>query len=129
MKDNVKDKDIFLDYGCGSGILSILAAKLGAIKCLGVDIDEDSLSAAITNAKLNNVSNILEIIHTKTVYIGDNSHALADVTVANILPGPLSRLVAPLWMLTKPGGYICLSGLRPAELPGIRRLKYLYIKN
>lgn len=114
---------IMLDYGTGSGILSILATKLGVTKCTAVDIDEDTLVAAKNNAIYNQVEGSIDIVHTKSVYIGDNSLPLADFTVANILPGPLSRLVAPLWLLTKPDGYLCLSGMRPHELPGIRRYR------
>ena len=106
---NNVEPTIFLDYGTGSGILSIIAAKLGAKKCIAVDIDEDTLTAARYNAQYNNVQDAIDVIHTKSVYIGDNSLPLADVTVANILPGPLSRLVAPLWLLTKPmESYACL---------------------
>jgi SAM-dependent methyltransferase len=84
--------DVFLDYGCGSGILSILAAKLGASRCMSVDIDEDSLTATRTNAAINGVVEVLQVVHTKEVYIGEGGQRLADVAVANILPGPLSRL-------------------------------------
>lgn len=121
LSNAVREGDIVLDYGSGSGILSIAAAKLGAKSCLAVEIDEDCLTATHKNAKLNAVDHIVKAIHTKTVYIGDDSFPEADVTVANILPGPLSRLVAPLWMLTKPGGQLCLSGLRPHELPAMQR--------
>lgn len=122
--DNVKFGDTVLDYGTGSGILSILSKKLGSAKCLAVDIDEDSLRAAKRNAELNGYSSPgdIDVIHTKHIYIGDDSFPLSDVTVANILPGPLSRLVAPLWGLSKPGAQLCLSGMRPHELPAIRRL-------
>jgi ribosomal protein L11 methyltransferase len=122
VSSSVKRGMTVLDYGTGSGILSILAAKLGALKCIAVDVDEDCIRAATNNARLNNVDKIIDIVHTKAVYIGDDSFPEADITVANILPGPLSRLVAPIWMLTKPGGLVCLSGLRPAELTAIRRI-------
>lgn len=88
----VRRDDVFLDYGCGSGILSILAAKLGASRCMSVDIDEDSLTATRTNAAMNGVAEVLQVVHTKEVYIGEGEQRLADVAVANILPGPLSRL-------------------------------------
>lgn len=82
----VKFGDCFLDYGTGSGILSILAAKLGAKKCIAVDIDEDSLRAATTNAKLNQCDDVIDVVHTKLVYVGDDRFPQCDVTVANILP-------------------------------------------
>jgi len=67
----VRRDDVFLDYGCGSGILSILAAKLGASRCMSVDIDEDSLTATRTNAAMNGVAEVLQVVHTKEVYIGE----------------------------------------------------------
>jgi len=109
--DTVRVGDTVLDYGTGSGILSILSKKLGCAKCLAIDIDEDSLRAAKKNVELNGFASPgdVDVIHTKQIYIGDDSFPLSDVTVANILPGPLSRLVAPLWGLSKPGAQLCLS--------------------
>lgn len=120
--------DTFLDYGTGSGILSIFAAKLGAKKCLAVDVDDESLRAAAQNALLNGVDDKIEVVHTKTIYLGDNSFSQSDVTVANILPGALNRLAGTIWLMTKPGGVICLSGMRPAELPAIRQLYLRYVE-
>lgn len=79
-----------LDYGTGSGLLSIMAAKLGATRCIGnkivfvykymksclrsyyigVDIDEDTILAAQHNVEINGVENVVEIIHTKEIYVG-----------------------------------------------------------
>jgi ribosomal protein L11 methyltransferase len=113
----------FLDYGTGSGILSIYAAKLGATKCIGVDVDEAALASAAANCKLNSVDNIVDIIHTKEVYVGDTTFPMCDITVANILAGALTRLVGPICGYTKPGSYLCLSGIRPWELDGVKRFR------
>lgn len=121
--DAVKAGDDVLDYGTGSGILSILSLRLGARHVVSVDIDDDSLRAAANNAVLNGFDDgRMDVVHTRHVYIGEKRFPLADVTVANILPGPLSRLVAPLWGLSKPGALLCLSGMRPAELAAIRSI-------
>lgn len=117
----VKTGSLVLDYGCGSGILALLASKLGAKECFGVDVDEACLEAARKNVALNKCNNIA-IEHTKDIYIGCDNLPLCDVTVANILPGPLTRLVSPIIGHTKPGGKLCLSGMRPHELPAIRRI-------
>ncbi len=114
-----------LDYGTGSGILSIIAAKLGASECIAVDIDDYAIEVANTNAKLNHCEKTIRVMHTREVTPGDSSLPTADVTIANIQPGPLSRLVAALWMFTKPGGWLCLSGMRPTELQDIRRYSML----
>ena len=76
-----------LDYGTGSGILAILAAKLGAKSVVAVDIDEDTIVAATKNALLNGVAEKIDITHTRYVYVGEDRFPLADITVANILPG------------------------------------------
>lgn len=78
--------DKVLDYGTGSGILSIAAAKLGASHCISVDIDEDTLIAAEINGRINGVSNILDVVHTRSVYVGEDRFPVSEVTVANILP-------------------------------------------
>lgn len=117
----VQPGQVFLDYGAGSGILSILAGKKGAQKVIAVDIDEDCLRASRKNVAINGLESVVEVLHTARVCPGDLSYPLADVTVANILPGALMRLVAALWMSTRPGGYLCLCGLRPAQLPAVRR--------
>jgi Ribosomal protein L11 methyltransferase (PrmA) len=78
--------DKVLDYGTGSGILSIAAAKLGASHCVAVDIDEDTLIAAEINGRVNGVSDVIDVVHTRSVYVGEDRFPVSDVTVANILP-------------------------------------------
>ena len=111
-----------LDYGCGSGILSLFAARLGSAYTKGVDIDEDSIDAARNNVKINGLEAVCEICHTREVYSGDSTEQLFDITVANILPGVLSRLAQPIIGLTRPRGSICLSGMRPDQLDAIRAI-------
>lgn len=100
----VREGDVVVDYGCGSGILSIVAANRGARRCIAIDVDEDCLRAAQRNVQINRLENMVDVLHTARVVPGDLSYPQADVTVANILPGPLTRLVAALWLSTKPGG-------------------------
>lgn len=101
--DAVRPGHVFLDYGCGSGVLSILAAKKGA-QCIAVDVDEDCLRAALVNVRINGLQDKVQVIHTARVCPGDLDFPPADVAVANILPGALSRLAVALWTATKPGG-------------------------
>lgn len=122
IRENVKKDVSFLDYGTGSGILSIMAAKLGASRVLAVDVDYECIRAAEQNMITNGVQDKVQVVHTREIYVGDTRFPASDVTVANILPGPLSRLVAPLWYLTRPGGRLCLSGMRPDQLGAIRRI-------
>ncbi len=109
-----------LDYGCGSGILAIAAAKLGAREVVGVDIDPQAVCSAHDNADANGV--------TATFF--DASDALPlpfdtqkyDVVLANILANPLRILAPALTARLKPGATLVLAGLlaeQAAELIGI----------
>jgi len=93
-----------LDYGCGSGILAIAAAKLGASQALGVDIDASALEAARENAARNAAP--IELRHSR-----DALGECFDLVVANILTNPLCVLAPLLAERVAPGGRIALSGI------------------
>ena len=93
-----------LDYGCGSGILGIAAAKLGAASVLGVDIDRNALTAARDNAANNSVA--LDLRHS-----GEALEERFDIVVANILTNPLCVLAPLLVARIAAGGRIALSGV------------------
>ena len=104
-----------LDYGCGSGILAIAAAKLGCNPVIGTDIDPQAMVAARSNAEIN---------HTTIRFVLPNEDApeLAaetkyDIVMANILANPLQVLAPALVNKMKVGGRIVLSGVlaRQAE--------------
>ena len=94
---------------------------MNVTRCLGVEVDDSAIASAVANVHLNNVADVVEIIHTARIYIGNEDLPEFDVTIANILPGALTRIVWPIWGLTKPGGTICLSGMRPNQLKDVRR--------
>lgn len=97
-----------IDYGCGSGILAIAAAKLGATRVRGVDIDAQALVSSRYNAERNCV----------TADFSDADEAPpepADVVLANILSNPLKVLAPLLARLTVPGGALVLSGILPPQ--------------
>ena len=98
-----------LDYGCGSGILAIAAAKFGASAVCAVDIDPAAVQATLDNAKNNNV--------TLNAGLPDAATGRYDLVVANILSSPLKVLAPLLWSLTQSGGRLLLSGIleRQAE--------------
>ena len=100
---DVKDK-IVIDYGCGSGILAIAAALLGAKKVIGVDIDPQALEATQANAERNGVQ-------IDTFMPADCQDITADLVIANILAGPLQSLAPTLLQLSKPQAEIVLSGI------------------
>ncbi|EFI22952.1 ribosomal protein L11 methyltransferase [Neisseria sp. oral taxon 014 str. F0314] len=100
----LKGGESVLDYGCGSGILTIAALKLGAGSAVGVDIDEQAIRASNDNAAQNDVQ--------AHFYLPDGlPQGQFDVVVANILANPLRMLGEMLAARTKQGGRIVLSGL------------------
>jgi len=104
LTETLQGGDAVLDYGCGSGILGIAAAKLGAGSVLGVDIDDNALIAARDNAANNGVA--LELRHSKEALDGQ-----FDIVVANILTNPLCVLAPLLSGRVAPGGRIALAGV------------------
>jgi len=83
-----------IDIGCGSGILSIAAIKLGAGKALGVDIDEESVTNSRGNADINGVGEalILGVGSVKEILEGKFAFRKASLVVANILAPVIVRL-------------------------------------
>ncbi len=96
-----------IDYGCGSGILAVAAAKLGANHIVATDIDPQGLVATNENMIRNGIYE--ETIHC---YLPENCpQEPVDLMLANILCGPLVNLYPTLYSLTKPAGKIVLSGI------------------
>lgn len=105
-----------LDYGCGSGILAIAAAKLGAQRVWAVDIDPQALLACDANASENEVEERLVLLAP---------HALADdlrveILLANILAGILLQLAAEFAARVHSGGRIVLSGILAADAASVQ---------
>lgn len=98
-----------IDYGCGSGILAIAAACLGAVDVVGVDIDPQALLSTQSNALRNRVQ--IEVRSTDAAAPGP-----ADVVVANILSSPLKLLAPVLTRLVKPDGQLVLSGVLERQI-------------
>jgi len=95
-----------LDYGCGSGILAIAAAKLGAGTVVGVDIDPQALAAARANSRANDV----DASYTDLDGLSQSTITF-DVVLANILSNPLKLLAPALVARTAPRGSLVLSGV------------------
>jgi len=104
----LKDQSL-LDYGCGSGILAIAAAKLGCNPVVGTDIDPQAMVAARSNADINKTD-------IQFVLPNEDARELAaetkyDIVMANILANPLQVLAPALVNKMRPGGQIVLSGV------------------
>ena len=109
LDNNLRGGESVLDYGCGSGILSIAALKLGAGSATGVDIDPQAIKASNDNAAQNEVQ--------AAFYLPDGlPQGQFDVVVANILANPLRMLGDMLAGRTKTGGKIVLSGILEEQI-------------
>ncbi|MBA3593554.1 MAG: 50S ribosomal protein L11 methyltransferase [Pseudomonadota bacterium] len=98
-----------LDYGCGSGILAIGAAKFGAVDIDAVDIDEAAVQSTLANAETNHV--------TLNAGLPDKVDGVYQTVLANILATPLKVLAPLLCSRVAPGGSLVLAGIldRQAE--------------
>lgn len=93
-----------IDYGCGSGILAIAAALLGAERVVAVDTDPQALEATRANAKRNGVE-------VEAYLPGDCPSDTCDLLIANILAGPLQNLAPRFANLCKADADLVLSGV------------------
>ena len=103
----VKEESTVFDVGCGSGILAIAAAKLGAKLAVGVDLDPVAVESSIENVGYNNLNNI-EILHGNLVEVIDGK---ADIVVANILAEIICILTDDVKRVMKDGGVFRTSGI------------------
>jgi ribosomal protein L11 methyltransferase len=99
-----------IDYGCGSGVLAIAAARLGAAEVHAYDIDAQALIATADNAGANDVLTRLHMHASADTLPGGT-----DVLLANILAAPLCALAPRFAALLRPGGQVVLAGLMAHE--------------
>jgi len=102
-----------LDYGCGSGILAIAAAKLGAAAVAGTDVDPQAIEASRANAARNGV-------RARFVLPDALAPDPVDIIVANILANPLRLLAPALAARVRHGGAIVLSGILEDQVAAVR---------
>jgi ribosomal protein L11 methyltransferase len=106
LDENAGAGQLAIDYGCGSGVLAVAAAKLGARAAWAYDIDPQALTATRDNAAANDVSAVVQVVEEEA-----KLPAGADLLMANILCGPLCELAPRFAALSRPGGRIVLAGL------------------
>ncbi len=99
------------DYGCGSGILGLAAAKLGALAVSALDIDPQALLATSSNAVNNELQDKIEICSVDT-----DITEKADILIANILLNPLLQLAPSISKLVKTNGKLALSGILAVQV-------------
>ncbi|MFI4962520.1 MAG: 50S ribosomal protein L11 methyltransferase [Legionellales bacterium] len=108
---NLTNKSL-IDYGCGSGILSLAALKLGVDKVYAVDIDGQALQATLNNAQSNNIDT-----NKLSVSTPEALEQSVDVIIANILLEPLIALKHRFHQLLKPDAVLVVSGLLADQAP------------
>jgi ribosomal protein L11 methyltransferase len=102
-----------LDVGCGSAVLSILSAKLGAAHVFGVDTDEEAVRVSQENVVNNGVSDRVAIARGSY----DLAQGIYDVVVANILAGVIVKMLNG--GLAKLGRQFILSGILDTQVPQV----------
>lgn len=100
--------DDVIDVGTGSGVLSILAAKLGANSVLALDLDDVAVRAAQENIDVNKVGDIVEVTTGNLLEGVDRN---VDVVVANILADVILMFPDDVYRVLKPGGLFIASGI------------------
>ena len=103
----VKSDSTVFDIGCGSGILSIAAAKLGAKMAVGVDLDPVAVESANENLKFNDVDNI-KILEGNLIDVIDGK---ADIVIANIIAEVICILTEDVSKVINKNGYFITSGI------------------
>lgn len=108
LESYVKNGHKVLDIGCGSGILSIVAAKLGAKKVIGVDLDQMSVKVSNENIHLNKVEDLVEI---RLGNLFDVVHEKANIIVSNIIAEVIMDMVDHIGNYLHTGGIFIASGI------------------
>jgi ribosomal protein L11 methyltransferase len=116
LDEHVREGQVAIDYGCGSGVLAVAAVKLGAREAHAFDIDPQALIATRDNAAANQVGAQVRVVATDA-----ELPAAADILLANILCGPLCELAPRFASLVRAGGRIVLAGLLATQADEVTR--------
>jgi ribosomal protein L11 methyltransferase len=131
LEQRVRPGTSVLDLGCGSGILGIAAAKLGATRVVALDTDPQAIKATIENAAANGVSHLitaregtLDVETTRRVVstgaAGERTADTFDIIAANISGLTLQRLAPAIAASLNPGGALIASGFLDDAVSDLR---------
>lgn len=134
LKENFEEKNV-LDMGCGTGILAILASKLGAKDIIAIDYDEICYASTIENSELNSITNIIPLCGSKEVIPSKRFDIILANINRNILLDQLDRYAE----VSAPGSLLFLSGFyqdpdlaiirEKSESVGFRYLEHKVLNN
>ncbi len=105
-----------LDVGCGSGVLALVAARLGAAEAVGIDIEPAAVSAAQANARRNGLDGVASF---STALVGSSELGTFDVVVANITADVLMPLAGDIAARVAPDGRLAVSGISAAQTSSV----------
>lgn len=108
LEQHVSKNDTVIDVGCGSGVLSIAAAKLGATNLFAYDLDEIAVTSTQINAKLNKLAAHMEIKQNSLL---DGVEKQADIIVSNILAEIIVPFIPDAWNNLKKDGIFITAGI------------------
>ena len=111
-----EDSKVF-DIGCGSGILAIAAAKLGAKDVIAVDLDEVAVKVAAENVVENHVQDSVKVLHGNLIDVVDDK---ADVVVANIIADIIKILAKDVHSCMKEDAVFISSGIIHAKVDEVK---------
>ena len=117
LQDHIRGGETVLDVGTGSGILAIAAAKLGAARVVGIDIDPVAARIAAENVEMNGLSGAIRILTADSPLVFDG---LADIVLANIVPNVILAMAADLCARLRPGGKLITSGIIPERADEVK---------
>lgn len=120
LENCIREGDEVLDVGTGTGILAITAAKLGARTITALDTDEQAISSAAENGRINEVSEKITLLHGDLSVVDGRPR---DVVVVNILAPVIIDLLESGGLLdyVRPGGYLILSGIIDEQEPDVEK--------
>lgn len=117
LQEYLKDGDVCIDVGCGSGILGIASVKLGASFAYLTDIDDIAVQSAKHNSGQNGVSEKTVVSHSDLL---NDSDVKGDIILANITAEILCRLAPSIPKNLKDGGVLILSGIIESRLTAVK---------
>ena len=125
LEDHIKPGYPFIDVGCGSGILSIAAVKLGADQAIAVDVDRAAIVGTRENAEINAVQDKIKVAQgsVQNILAGDLGVTQAPLVAANILAPIILQLFDDgLASLVARDGILLLSGILEEQVGKIRKV-------